>query len=310
MTHTTSPDDAAFAAATTRLLERSSELISCSDSEVGLARLFCSPAMAKAHQKLTGWMTDAGMSTQVDAAGNLIGRLPAEPTDTRSLLIGSHLDTVVNAGQFDGTLGVLMGLAVAELCHRYELRLPFSLDVLGFSEEEGIRYQTPYIGSRAITGDLTSGDPLLERLDDHGVRLADALGQFGCDASQFAQAVYDPESVIAFIEPHIEQGPVLEERGLPVGVVTGVAGQTRASFRFVGETGHAGTVPMKLRRDPLPAAAKFATQVEEIALACEGTLATVGRLEVTPNVANVIPEEVAVRLDLRHLDDDKREASF
>lgn len=254
-------------------------------------------------------MTVGGMDVRVDAAGNLIGRRGADSAQ-RALLIGSHLDTVVNAGRYDGTLGVLLGLAVGELCEQAGLALPFSLDVIGFSEEEGIRYQTPYIGSRAITGDFRSGDPLLERLDNDGVRMADALAAFGCDHRELSSAAYGADEVVAFVEPHIEQGPVLEQRALPLGVVRGVVGQTRAYFRFSGQTGHAGTVPMDARLDPMPVAARFVAAVEDTARSRAGTLATVGRLEVFPNVANVIPEEVGVRLDLRHADDAQRESAF
>ncbi|MEM6328680.1 MAG: allantoate amidohydrolase [Planctomycetota bacterium] len=307
---TAQPEAAQFEDASARVMKRAVELAACTDLEGGLQRLFCSPAMQETHRRLQGWMHAAGMATRIDAAGNLIGRRAAAAGGGRSVLIGSHLDTVVNAGRFDGTLGVLLGLGLAELCQQAGASLPVSLDVIGFSEEEGIRYQSPYIGSRALAGDLRPGDPLLERLDDGGVRLADALTHFGCDTAELNTAAYAASDVAAFIEPHIEQGPVLEEAGLPLGVVTGVAGQTRACFRFTGEMGHAGTVPMALRKDPMPAAARFIVEVEQAAKRRPGLLATVGRLELTPNVANVIPAEVAVRLDLRHIDDSERETGF
>lgn len=308
MSLTAELDDTFFRSAAARVVERSQRLAECSDSDAGLTRLFCSSAMADAHARLGGWMNEAGLRVRADAAGNLIGRRGADAA--RKLLIGSHLDTVVNAGKYDGALGVLLGVAVSELCRDGECDLPFALDVVGFSEEEGIRYQTPYIGSRAIAGDLRLGDPLLERLDDRGVRLGDALASFGCDIAQLNAAAYSPAEVLAFIEPHIEQGPVLEQENRPVGVVEAIAGQTRACFRFIGETGHAGTVPMGARRDPLPAAARFVVAVEQIALTRAGTMATVGRMDLLPNVANVIPEQVAVRIDLRNADDTHREACF
>lgn len=304
------PSDAEFSAAAARAMGRSAVLAGCTDGDDGLARLFCSPAMAATHDRLSAWMTAAGMSVRLDAAGNLVGRRAAGDGSSRALLVGSHLDTVVNAGRYDGTLGVLLGLGLAELCHETAVELPFAVDVIGFSEEEGVRYQSPYIGSRVIAGDLPAGDPLFERLDDSGTRMADTLAGFGCDLDSIPESSYPPESVVAFVEPHIEQGPVLERKGLPLGVVQGIAGQTRAAFRFSGDTGHAGTVPMQDRRDPLPAAALLVAEVERIARACSGAMATVGRLEVLPNVANVIPEEVLVRLDLRHLDDTKRDACF
>jgi len=291
-------------------MQRCALLAQCSDSPSGLTRLFCSDAMRDAHVRLAEWMTSAGLQTRLDAAGNLIGRRQSSIQPARTILVGSHVDTVVNAGWYDGALGVLMGLALAELLQEEQAELPTSLDVIAFSEEEGVRFQTPYIGSRAVAGDLQSDDPLLKRLDSAGVRMHDALAGFGCDPSELDAAAYDPPQVVAFIEPHIEQGPVLERYDAPVAVVTGVAGQTRACFRFIGVSGHAGTVPMNMRRDPLPAAASLVCQINELATAQTGMVATVGQLQVQPNVGNVIPSEVAVRLDLRHLDDQQREACF
>lgn len=298
----------ALRSAAQRVVQRANELAECSDSEEGLTRLFCSPAMKAAHEMVGAWMASAEMRTCVDAAGNLIGRRGDD--DRRKLLFGSHLDTVVNAGRYDGALGVLIGVALAEVQRDTGFETPFAIDVLGFSEEEGIRYQTPYIGSRAVAGDLKAGDPLLERLDPGGIRMADALASFGCECDELANAAYEANEVVAFLEPHIEQGPVLEQEDLPVGVVASIAGQTRALFRFVGVTGHAGTVPMGTRKDPLSTASRFVVAVEQIALTRAGTMATVGRLEVSPNVANVIPSEVAVRIDLRHADDTEREFAF
>ena len=190
--------------------------------------------MHEAHDKLHRWMKDAGLRCRLDAAGNLIGRLerqlPDDESQRRILLVGSHLDSVVNAGKYDGILGVMLGLAVAELIAESREELPFQLDVIGFSEEEGVRYQTPYIGSRAVIGDLPA--ELLAKTDVDGMSIAEALKSFGADPERLAQAKYDPREVIAYIEPHIEQGPVLELEGLPVGIVTGIAGQTRANFNL------------------------------------------------------------------------------
>jgi allantoate deiminase len=269
--------------------------------------------MQAAHEKLRDWMESAGLEVRIDSAANLIGRLAAHRDGSSpdsaplSLIIGSHLDTVVDAGKYDGALGVLMGLAVAELITQTESALPFSLDIIGFSEEEGVRYQTPYIGSRALVADLPA--ELLRKTDADGITMAAALRNFGCSPG-LPEAAYSGDQVVAYVEPHIEQGPVLELEGLPVGIVSGIAGQTRASFQFLGRAGHAGTVPMAARHDALAAAAQFIFEIEEFALTRPGLTATVGQIAVSPNVSNVIPGEVNLRLDLRHIDDEMREAAF
>jgi allantoate deiminase len=299
-------------AAARRVMERCADLAGCTQRTGEITRLFCSDAMREAHGKLRRWMEAAGLRCRLDPAGNLIGRLESQISNgdprRRVLLLGSHLDTVVNAGKYDGVLGVMLGVAVAELIAESKAELPFALDVIGFSEEEGVRYQTPYIGSRAMIGDLPA--ELLAKTDGDGVSMAEALKLFGADPARMGEAKYDPRDVIAYIEPHIEQGPVLELGKLPVGIVTGIAGQTRAQFQFVGSAGHAGTVPMNARHDALVAAARLVTAVREIAGRREGAVATVGQLTVAPNVANVIPGEVNLRLDVRHLEDDARDATF
>ena len=295
-----------------RVMERCADLAGCTQRTGEITRLFCSEAMREAHDKLRRWMEAASLRCRLDPAGNLIGRLETQLSNgearRRVLLLGSHLDTVVNAGKYDGVLGVMLGVAVAELIAESKAELPFALDVIGFSEEEGVRYQTPYIGSRAMIGDLPA--ELLAKTDSDGVSMAEALKSFGADPARMAEAKYDPREVIAYIEPHIEQGPVLELEKLPVGIVTGIAGQTRAQFQFIGTAGHAGTVPMNARHDALVAAVRLVTAAREIAGRREGVVATVGQLTVSPNVANVIPGEVNLRLDVRHLDDDARDATF
>lgn len=295
-----------------RVIERCEKLATCSESKEHLARTFCSPAMKSAHAQLTTWMTKAGVEPRFDAAGNIIGRRQGvgDESTRRCVCIGSHLDTVVDAGRYDGPLGVMLGLAMIELLQQHQVGLPMDIDVLGFSEEEGVRFQSPYIGSKAIVGELLPNDPLLERLDAHGVSMGQALKHFGCDPQKLREAAYDPKRVAAFIEPHIEQGPVLEVEQLPVGVVSAIAGQTRARFRFKGVAGHAGTVPMKVRNDALVAASQFVVDVEKIAHRHPGMMATVGQILASPNVANVIPSEVAVRLDVRHATDSERELAF
>lgn len=267
-----------------------------------ITRIFCSAAMTDLHTAVRNWMTAAGMQTRVDAAGNLFGRIesPLRP-NAPALLIGSHLDSVPNAGMYDGVLGVMLGLALVEAVQLNKLQLPFALEVVGFSEEEGVRYGVPFIGSRALIGECDAA--LLNRTDSQGIIVADALRSFGCDVDQITSAELPADRYCGYLEPHIEQGPVLESDNLPLAVVTAIAGQTRALIRFVGTAGHAGTVPMQLRRDALAAAAEWILAVERIGQQTPGLVATVGTIEVLPGAGNVIPGEALLRLDLRHTDD-------
>lgn len=249
------------------------------------------------------------MTTRLDRVTNLIGRFdPAMASGNvrKVLLIGSHLDTVVNAGRYDGSLGVLLGLGFVELLREYSARFPFAIDIIGFCEEEGIRYRTPFIGSRAVAGTFDSA--LLDRVDDDGVAMRSAIDLLWTAAPDRVDSIsYDREQVIGYIEPHIEQGPMLEREGLPVGIVEAIAGQTRAAVRFIGQAGHAGTVPMPSRRDAFAGAAEWITQVECLACRTPDAVATVGNLEIVPNISNVIPNEARLRIDARHRDDSIRE---
>lgn len=247
------------------------------------------------------------MATKLDAIGNFVGSLPnstAEEPPSKVLLIGSHLDTVVNAGRYDGSLGVLLGLAVVEMIREIGLSPPFAIDVIGFCEEEGIRYRSPFIGSRWLTGCLE--EQLYQRVDEAGVSMRSALHSF-CGDSVGCATPYAAGQVIGFIEPHIEQGPVLDREDLTIGVVDSITSQTRATIRITGYAGHAGTVPMPLRRDALTGAAEWIAQVESLAAECPSAVATVGNVVVSPNIANVISSEVRLSLDVRHSDDEIRE---
>lgn len=280
-----------------------------SDDPAGITRTFCSPAMTRLHAAMRGWMEAAGMTCRLDAATNLIGRFDLENNPDRpALLVGSHLDTVPNGGRYDGMLGVLLGVALVEALSRSGARLPFALEVVAFSEEEGVRYGAPFIGSKALAG--CSEASLLERVDAQGITAGDALRGFGGRPEAIDTAAADPSRVLAFVEAHIEQGPLLQQNDLPLGVVTAIAGATRAAIRFTGAAGHAGTVPMQLRRDALTAAAAWILDVERAGRETPGLVATVGVVEVLPNAGNVIPGEVRLRLDIRHADDRVRLAAI
>jgi len=291
-------------AAVEKVLRRLDALGAISDEPGNLTRMFASPAMRRANELAASWMTEARMTVRQDAIGNLIGHFPGKFPGGKKLLLGSHLDSVRNAGKFDGPLGVVIAIACVE---QLRARLPFSIEVVAFADEEGLRYQTPYLGSRAIAGSFDLRD--LERSDVSEVTMRDAINNFGGDAAQIESCRIDPNSLIGYAEVHIEQGPLLQERGHAVGIVSAIAGQTRARIEIRGAAGHAGTVPMALRKDALCAAAEFVLAVEKIGREISGLVATVGKIEIAPNASNVIPGEVILTLDLRHQDDAVREAA-
>jgi allantoate deiminase len=280
------------------IIGRCRELATLSETSDGLLRTFLSAPMRKAHALVGQWMKAAGMQVAIDAAGNLRGVYPGgSGTETR-LLLGSHLDTVPNAGAFDGVLGVVLAIKLVELLGGR--RLPFSIEVAAFSDEEGVRFGVPFLGSRALTGKLDAG--LLEHRDADGASVADAIRAFGLDPRRLPEARLAP-GVFAYLEFHIEQGPVLDSLGLPLGVVTSIAGQSRLTIHFRGDANHAGTTPMHLRHDALTAAASWISLVERHARCTPSLVATVGSLSVRPGAGNVIPGEVRASLDVRHPDD-------
>ncbi len=246
-------------------------------------------------------MTDAGMRVSVDAVGNLYGLLPALEPNAPRLIIGSHLDTVPDAGAFDGVLGVALGILLAESFQ--SLQQTLSIEVIGFSEEEGVRFGTPFIGSRALVGSL--GETDLDLRDRHGCSLRDAIRGFGLEPADLAKARLADEA-IGYLEFHIEQGPVLESLGYPLGIVSTIAGQSRLELVFNGKANHAGTTPMNLRRDALAGAAEWILKVDKEARKDDGLVATVGRIDVRPNATNAIPSQAVVSLDVRHAEDNLR----
>jgi allantoate deiminase len=290
------------------ILDRCNALARCSDEPGRITRVFCSPAMRHAHRLLIQWMKSAGMTSRVDAAGNLIGTYHPPGCDPeRRLMIGSHLDSVADAGRYDGVLGVMMGIAAVEALRDRNAALPWAIDVIAFSDEEGVRFGMPFIGSRALAGTLD--ESLLALCDCDGVTMAEALERFGAKpraADAVGECAIPAGSVVAYLEPHIEQGPLLELVQEPVGVVTAIAGQTRLTLEWVGQGGHAGTVPMAQRYDPLVAACRWTLAVDELGRATKGLVATVGRMEVDPNIPNCLPRRVRASLDVRHSDDEVR----
>jgi allantoate deiminase len=290
-----------------RILERCAALARHSERADALTRVFLS-AQHRAVNALVGeWMADAGMSVRVDAIGNVVGRCEGEREGGPSLLLGSHLDTVRDAGRYDGMLGVVTAIeCVADLRARL-VRLPFALEVVGFADEEGARFGATLNGSRAFAGTFDAS--ALERTDAAGTTMRDALLAFGLDPARIGDAAHASTEVLAYVELHIEQGPVLEAQGLPVGVVTAINGGNRFAVEVSGIAGHAGTVPMRLRRDALAAAAECALAVERIATGVPDVVGTVGRIEALPGAVNVIPGKVRFSLDVRAPLDETRHAA-
>jgi len=284
------------------VMERCDLLADVSEETGVIVRPYGSPSMRKVNEIVAGWMREAGMSVRRDGIGNLIGRY--EGTSDGTLILGSHLDTVRDAGKYDGILGVMVALACVRRLHDQNEHLSFAIEIVAFADEEGLRFGTTFLGSSVYAGDL---DPaLLELTDNARVTLADAVREFGGDLDSLRSEGRDPEGLIGYCEVHIEQGPTLEELGLPVGVVSAITGQSRVSASFTGGAGHAGTVPMRGRKDALCAAAELVLEAERAAREEPGSVATVGEIAVFPGASNVIPGEARLSLDIRHGDDATR----
>jgi allantoate deiminase len=295
------------------LIARCRKLASFSEHPGRTSRTFLSPPMRDCHQEIAKWLEPLGAEIRIDAAGNfrafyaarVSGFAVANPDSVERnaprLLIGSHLDTVPDAGPFDGVLGVVLGVALLETLDGE--RLPFGIEVVGFSEEEGVRFGTPFIGSRALVGRLDEG--ILRREDARGVSVRAAMEDFGLKPGEIPDACLKGH-VLGYIEFHIEQGPVLDELGLPLGVVEAVAGQSKLEITFLGRANHAGTTPMHLRRDAMAGAAEWITAVEREAQRVPGLVATVGVVDAEPGATNVIAGKARLTLDVRHRADDLR----
>ena len=289
-------------ARTERISQRLERLAEITEEPGRLTRTLLTPAMAQATQLAGRWMEEAGLHISTDFIGNLVGRTPAAGRKP-VLLIGSHLDTVRDAGRFDGALGVVMGIEIADI-FRSGFDLPFALMTVAFSDEEGVRFQTAYLGSRAFCG-LLRPDDLEVREGSLRQLLAGAQSAF-----RLPPGTVTRDQLTGYFEIHIEQGPVLEDRNLLVGVVTAIAGQSRFRFNWTGKAAHAGTTPISLRKDALLGAAHFALQTETACRRFPGLVATVGELNVSPNVSNVVPARVTHSLDVRHQEDAVRTAAI
>lgn len=307
-----------------KLMHMLGELGAISDEPAALTRTFLSPGMRRANAQVSTWMQEAGLAVREDTFGNVIGRLAATapggipvtrkrtrasaPAE-RTLLLGSHLDTVRNAGRFDGALGVLLPIVACTELKRRNIALPYAIEVAGFSEEEGVRFPSAYLGSKGYTRQLRASD--LRLRDRDGISVREALRTWNGESSRAkARSHARGHRIVGYCEVHIEQGPQLEASNLAVGVVSDIAGQTRGRLTFLGKAGHAGTTPMPLRRDALAAAAEFILQVEAHARRSPPLVATVGTLGIPSAAPNVIPGEVCLSLDVRHPRDTARTAAL
>jgi allantoate deiminase len=284
-----------------QVIARCRKLAGFSEDAGGIRRTFLSAPMRDCHREIAEWLDLLEVEVRIDAAANLRGFYPAAKPKAPRLLLGSHLDTVPNAGAYDGILGVVLAIALLEALEGR--RLPFGIEVVGFSEEEGVRFGVPFIGSRALLGSLD--EELLCHQDARGISVRKAIQDFGLNPAEIPRAAMGKD-ILGYIEFHIEQGPVLEKLGQPLGVVEAIAGQSRMEFTFHGRANHAGTTPMHLRYDAIAGAAEWISAVERYAQDSPGLVATVGKLEVRPGATNVIAGEVRLTLDVRHGSDDVR----
>ena len=290
------------------LMSRLDQLAALSERPDALVRRFLTPEHARANALVAEWMAAAGMATRTDAIGNVIGRYEGNAPDLPALLLGSHLDTVVDAGRYDGMLGVVSAIACVADLSAQGVRLPFAVEIVGFADEEGTRFGATLLGSRALAG--TFDPAVLDRTDADGITMAEALTRFGLDPARIPDAARRREELLGYVELHIEQGPVLEAEGLAVGCVTAISGASRLAVTVTGMAGHAGTVPMANRRDALAAAAECILLIEQRGTAEPDLVSTVGRIEVAPGAVNVVPGEARFTVDLRSPANERRAAAL
>ena len=287
------------------IVGRINALATISQDPGNLTRIFLTSEHRAAAELIMGWMREAGMNAHLDAIGNVCGRYEGERPRLPCLMLGSHYDTVRDAGKWDGPLGLITAISCVGDLNRRGRRLPFAIEVAGFADEEGVRFASTLLGSRAIAG--TFKQSVLATRDSTGKSMREALIEFGLDPDHIGAAARIRGELLAYIELHIEQGPVLEAENLPIGVVTAIAGATRLAARLTGMAGHAGTVPMALRRDALTGAAECISKIEELCRADEaGLVGTVGYIDAAPGTTNVIPGEAHFTMDIRAPTDDHR----
>jgi allantoate deiminase len=285
-----------------KIQSRIDELALISDDATCVSRIFGTKAFIDAQQKISAWMLEAGLQVHIDNIGNIRGRLLSKNASAKTFVIASHFDTVINAGKFDGPLGILMGLDLLEQLVDNKTTIPFNIELIAFSDEEGVRFHTTYLGSKVVVGSFDEN--LLQRKDEHEKTLQAIIEQIGGDTSKLKDDAIAKKDWLGYFEIHIEQGPVLYEQNVPVAVVTAIAGQERIEVIFKGMAGHAGTVPMNMRNDALCAASDFILELEKFALANkEKLVATVGKLNIVNAASNVIPGEVICSIDLRSADE-------
>ena len=280
---------------------RLTKLAALTDEEGALTRLYLSPAHRGAAELVIQWMHEAGMSARVDSVGNVVGRYESDRQHARTLILGSHIDTVRRAGSYDGNLGVVTAIEVVDRLRRQGRRMSFAIEVVAFGDEEGVRFPSALGGSRALAG--LFDEAILDERDAEGLSRREALVAFGCDPTAIAGEARGLEDILGYVEVHIEQGPVLESENRPVGVVTAISGASRGEIKVVGESAHAGATPMPLRRDALAAAAVMTSAIESRARAEPDLVATVGRLEIAHPAVNTVPGAVSFTLDIRAPDD-------
>jgi allantoate deiminase len=287
------------------IVGRINQLAAISETSEHLARIFLTREHHAAADLILGWMREAGMLASLDAIGNVGGRYEGNRPGLPCLMLGSHYDTVRDAGKWDGPLGLITAISCIADLHRRGRRFPFAIEVTGFADEEGVRFASTLLGSRAVAG--TFNERVLADRDEAGISMRDALIEFGLDPDHIGAAARAPSELLAYIELHIEQGPVLEAQNLPVGVVTAISGATRLAASLTGMAGHAGTVPMALRRDALTGAAECIVAIEELCRTDPGGLVgTVGYIHANPGATNVIPGQVSFTMDIRATTDTHR----
>jgi len=291
-----------------QVLDRAEIIGAWSDEPHQLTCAYMTTAHRKTAAQLATWMREAGMEVEIDAVGNVVGRYLSEQPGAKTLMTGSHYDTVRNGGKYDGRAGILLAIAVVDVLHRSGERLPFHLEIVAFSEEEGVRFKSTFLGSNAVAGRFDMR--LLEREDAEGITMRTALQEAGHDVDAIPMIARDPATLLGFVELHIEQGPILLERGLPVGIVNAIAGSCRYLIELTGMASHAGTTPMHLRKDAAAAAAEIVLYVEKRCAQVPTLVGTVGQLQVPNGSVNVVPGSCRLSLDVRAADDITRDAAI